>query len=139
MNFPLPQEYWGKVTQGFGVLDCINYPKTCRHIGTDFPTPINTPIFAPKFCQITRVGFSGTMGYWCEIKIDDWYMVCLHLRERPKIGFYDSGAILTYSGATGKIQGIHSHIEGWTIPRDINKLTKENWNEFTFDIKTKFT
>lgn len=137
MILPIPQEYWNNVTQDYGVIDCVNYPKTCRHIGTDFAVPIGTPIVAIKDCEITRVSYSTVLGYWCEVKIDDWYMVCLHLRERPKVGLYTQGQTLAIQGATGRIHGVHSHLEGWTIPRDISRINKENWNTITFDIKTK--
>lgn len=135
---PLPEQYWNNPSQVYGVVDCVNYPKTCRHIGVDFPCPVGTPIVAPKDCEITRVSFSTVLGYWCEVKIDDWYMICLHLRERPKVGKYTRGQTLAIQGATGKIQGVHSHLEGWVVPRDVSRINKKNWNTLTFDIQTKF-
>ena len=138
MILPLPKEYWDNVSQHYGIVDCVTYPKSCRHIGTDFPTPFGTPIVAPTDCTVTRVGYSTAIGYWCEVKVDDWYMVALHLRERPVVGEYKQGTPLAYVGASGKIRGIHSHLEAWAVPMDRGALTKSNWNLLTFDILTKF-
>lgn len=138
MILPIPQEYWNNVTQEYGVLDCETYPKTCRHIGTDFPTPFGTPIVAPTDCEVARTGYSTVLGYWCEVKIDDWYMVCLHLKQRALVKQYLQGETLAVQGISGRIQGCHSHIEGWVVPRDVTKINKTNWSEFTFDVRTKF-
>ena len=138
MILPLPKEYWDRPTQAYGIVDCVTYPKTCRHIGTDFPTPFGTPIVAPTDCTVTRVGYSTAIGYWCEVKVDDWYMIALHLRERPKTGQYAQGATIGYVGASGKINGIHSHLEAWAVPMNRGALTKSNWNLLTSDILQKF-
>ena len=138
MILPLPKEYWDNVSQHYGIVDCVTYPKSCRHIGTDFPTPFGTPIVAPTDCTVTRVGYSTAIGYWCEVKVDDWYMIALHLRERPKTGQYAQGATIGYVGASGKINGIHSHLEAWAVPMNRGALTKSNWNLLTSDILQKF-
>lgn len=138
MILPIPKEYWNTVTQDYGIVDCATYPKTCRHIGTDFGTPFGTPLIAPTDCTVTRVGYSTTLGFWCEVKIDDWYMIALHLKARPVVRTYAQGETIGNIGASGKIQGVHSHLEGWTIPRDANAINKRNWNILTFDITSKF-
>lgn len=136
MIHPIPEQFRNP-TQAYGVIDCVTYPQTCRHVGVDFPTPYGTNLVAPKDCTLTRAGYTRSIGYWCELQIDDWYMVALHLKERPKIGTYAQGEPFATIGASGKIQGIHSHLEGWTIPMDRGALTKSNWNLLTFDITTK--
>lgn len=135
---PLPKEYWDNPSQDYGIPDPVTYPQTGRHIGVDFPAPFGTPLIGPTDCEITRVGYSNAIGFWCEVKIDDWYMVALHLKARPKVGVYKQGETLGCIGASGKIKGIHSHIEGWNVPMDRASLTKTNWNMLTFDIRTKF-
>lgn len=136
---PLPTEYWDSPSQAYGVIDWATYPKTGRHIGTDFGTPLNTPHNAPIQCTITRVGYyPASLGYWCEIDMGGWYIIDAHLRERPKVGVYEAGQTYGYTGASGKIRGIHSHIEGWYAPMNRNILTKDNWNLLTFDVREKF-
>lgn len=134
---PLPKEIWNKVSQEYGALDCKTYPKTCRHIGTDFLAPLGTPIVAPKDCEVTRSGFSPAIGYWFEAKIDDWYLVALHCQGTVKKGLYAPGQTIQYVGKTGYINGIHAHLEGWICPRDVSKLNKSNWQQYTFDVKKK--
>lgn len=136
---PLPAAIWSKVTQAYGTFDCVNYPLTCRHIGTDFLAPLNTPLTMPVDGAVRRSGYSAALGFWCEVTVDDWFMVCLHLKARPLVGLYKQGQVFARIGASGKEKGIHSHLEAWHEPMDRNKLNKTNWAVHTFDITTKFT
>lgn len=136
MIHPIPEQY-RKISQAYGVVDCKNYPITCRHIGVDYGVPINTGLITPKDCVMTRSGYSPSLGFWCELKIDDWYLIAAHLRQRPLTREYKQGEVFGYVGASGRIQGIHSHLEGWVTPRNANMLTKSNWNLLTFDINTR--
>jgi len=114
------------------------YQLTGHHIGTDFRAPVGTPLLSPSKAFVTRTGFSKTLGYWCEMQVDDWYMVALHLRERPKMGTYRKGDVFAYIGDTGFIQGVHAHLEGWYKPMNRQALTKDTWKTLTFDIMNKF-
>ena len=137
MILPLPEKYWNNPSQAYGVLDWETYPQTGRHIGVDFPCPVGTPITALADCTLNQVGSSDALGHWCEVKIDDWYMVCLHLKGQPLQLDYKQGDTIGYTGGSGKIQGVHSHIEGWVNPMDRSMLTKANWMNLTFDITKK--
>ncbi len=134
---PLPN-HWSKPSQGYGIANSKWYPATGHHIGVDFATPVGTPFLAPIDCEITRSGFlPKSIGYWCEIKVNDWYMVVCHLREQSKIGAYKRGQVLAYTGNTGFGTGPHAHVEAWTEPMDRSKLNKNSWKTLTFDVTTK--
>lgn len=129
-----PIKDWHKVSQVYGVSDSVTYPLTGHHIGTDFAVPLDTPIVMPADGEVTRNGMSPSLGLWCEVKIDTWYMVCLHLGGCVKPGMYRRGDTIAHVGSTGKIQGIHAHLEVWNEPMDRSKLTKSNWSILTKDI-----
>lgn len=134
---PLPA-YWSKPSQAYGVANSAWYPLTGHHIGTDFATPVGTPVIAPIDCTVTRSGYlPKSLGYWCEVKLDGWYMIVCHLESEPEHGNYKRGAVIAYTGDTGFIKGVHCHIEGWKEPMDRSKLNKDNWNILTFDVTTK--
>lgn len=135
--YSLPFKEWGLVTQAYGNIDPITYPKTWVHIGTDFKTPYGTEIKMPKDGKVTRVGYSRSLGNWCEVKIDDWYLVALHLMKKPEVRAYKRGETFATVGDTGFIKGVHSHLEGWTRPMDRSLLRKDTWQSLTFNIKTK--
>lgn len=126
------------VTQGYGVPDAVTYPQTGHHIGTDFRAKIGDGVFAPEDCEVTRTGYSSALGYWCEVKLDGWYMVAMHLRSRPTLGRYKQGWLVATIGNTGMINGVHSHLEAWHGPMNRAVLTKDNFRKLTFDITTKF-
>jgi hypothetical protein len=132
---PLPS--WN-ITQLYGVSNPTLYPQTGHHIGTDFHAPLGTPLTAPLDCVVTRGGYSPALGFWCEMKVLDWYMVALHLKSAPSNRAYKRGEKIAEIGNTGKIQGVHAHLEGWTRPMDRSLLTKANWRQLTFDITNKF-
>lgn len=136
-SYTRPFAEWNKVTQKYGEFDPVTYTMTGHHIGTDFATPIWTEIKAPADCTVTRSGHSYYMGFWCEVKVDSWYMVCLHLQEAPAIRSYKKGETIAVVGKTGMIKGVHAHIEGWYKPMDRTILTRDNWKDLTFDITTK--
>ena len=64
-------------------------------------------------------------------------MVIAHMRAKATTGLYKKNWVLGFTGATGFVQGVHTHIEGWYAPMDRAKLNKGNWNQLTFDIMLK--
>lgn len=119
---PLPH-HWGKVTQAWGNQDAETYPRSGVHVGTDFATPEGTPILAPADGIITRSGTTEQLGNWVEVKVGNRYMVALHLRETMKPKAISAGYPVGYVGKTGKIAGIHSHLEWWKVPMNRALLT----------------
>lgn len=137
-KYEKPLKTWF-VTQAYGVEDRVTYPKTGRHIGTDFRAPLGTAIYAPYDGKITRTGTSDVLGNWLEFHFDGKYMVALHLTHQPVKKEYKKGDIIGNVGSTGKIFGVHAHLEGWHKPMDRASLTDTNWNVMTFDITELFT
>lgn len=132
---PLPY-HWDKVTQPWSTYDRHTYPQSGVHVGTDFATPIGTPILAPADGTITRVGFSQSLGYWVEFQMGSRYLVALHLLTKPRPEKLKAGEVVGVVGATGKINGVHAHLEWWKRPMDRTLLTSlEAVAEHTEDIK----
>lgn len=121
------------VTYKYGVYDPFNYPITGHHIGTDYRASIGTPLFAPTDGAITRSGYSDALGFWCEVQQDDWYMVCMHLKEQPETRKVRRGEKIGEVGDTGRIYGVHLHVEIWKDSMDRGALTRENWRSLTVD------
>lgn len=131
---PLPDYIWESPTQRYLNPNPI-YKKTGVHVGVDFPAPLHTPIKAPYSGEIVDSGYSDALGYWCSFKIGSNFMVCLHLREGVSRGKRVKGETIGYVGATGDIDGIHSHLEWWVVPMDRSLLTsKEKVIEYTSNI-----
>ena len=132
-TYPVPQ--WKKLSQAYGIANNSWYPLTGHHIGTDFPCPIGTPIKAHKDCVVTRSGsLPKSIGYWCEVNYGSYYLVFCHLERQPAQKILLAGEVIGYTGNTGFVKGVHLHVEGWHKPMDRSKLTKETWNQLTFDV-----
>lgn len=131
---PFPQ--WDTVTQHWAVRNTKLYLLTGWHWGTDFPTPENTPIKAPLTLEVTRTGnLPNSLGYWCETKIRDRYVVWCHLKtDDIDLGTYAQGEVFATSGKTGFIKGVHTHIEGWYQPMNRSLMNKNNIKQLTFDV-----
>ena len=108
--------YRSKITQDFGVRN-PRY-KSGIHNGTDYATPVFTPIVAPTIGIVTAVwDHHETMGNACLFEFEDkgkhYVMRLLHLQEQPKPGIRKRGAVIGYSGASGDVTGPHVHLEIW--------------------------
>lgn len=131
---PLPN-HWQLVTQRWLNYDPETYLRTGVHVGVDFAAPLGTPILAPADGNITRTGYTDQLGNWCEFRFNGYYLVALHLRSKPQTVWVRKGTPIGYVGATGKIRGIHAHLELWTRPMDRSLLTtKEMVAKYTRDI-----
>lgn len=122
------------ISQAYGVPNAAWYPKTGHHIGTDIATPENTPILAPWPCEVTRVGYSATMGNWCEVYNGEEYYYFLHLKAKPVLGQRQKGWVIAFTGKTGNVTGPHLHLEGWYNKRNIDAINKDNWQDLTFKV-----
>lgn len=131
---PLPN-HWHLVTQRYLNPDPITYPATGVHVGTDFATPLGTPILAPDDGRITRSGYSPSLGYWVEFQFGNLYLVSLHCANSQAPRPVLRNEPFAFVGDTGLINGIHSHLEGWFRPMDRSLLTnKEMVEAVTFDV-----
>ncbi len=137
-TYPLASSYWSKPSQAYGIANSAWYPLTGHHIGTDFATPVGTPIKAHEDGVVIDTGFlPKSLGYWCQVHYKDYCLVFCHLQAEPKRRTVLTGEVIAYTGDTGFIKGVHLHVEGWHKPMDRSKLNKETWKTLTFDVMTK--
>lgn len=90
------------------------YPKTGTHVGTDFVVAQGTPLFAPTRGEMLKVEFNkykGNVGVFIfEHQGITWGLELCHLKELPKLGKYEEGDVVAYSGNTGAATtGAHLH------------------------------
>lgn len=123
------------VSQPYGVKNPAWYPITKHHIGTDFATPVGTPIIAPADCEVVRSDRSDTLGYWCEIKLAGKYYSFMHLKSEAVLGKRKKGWVIAFTGNTGFTTNPHCHIEGWNRPRDLTIINENNYKNYTFNIR----
>lgn len=127
------------ITQRYGKLN-NSYPRTGRHIGTDYSMSIGTPLHAPALGKVTAAGTGKATGNYChfeysfqgEIYEERW----CHLREVPRLGTYARGTIVARSGNTGQSTGPHLHREVWRRDVRVDLINAENWDELTLDPET---
>jgi hypothetical protein len=99
------------------------------HLGTDYLTPIGTPLYAPYNGTVTYVyGTQGGNQAYFKGTGKPELIRFLHLKSPPKAGTYKEGQQFAYTGNTGSATNTpHVHI-------DISKngiLTLANINNFT--------
>ena len=113
------------------------YSLTGRHIGNDYPVPIGTRIYAPADGEVTTVGFSGSLGFYCYYQFifrgQTYTMRLLHQMMMPKIGKYTKGDIIGYTGSTGFSTGPHLHEDVWLNEVNIGEIGYHNWDKLTVD------
>lgn len=137
-TYPLASSYWSKPSQAYGVANSAWYPLTGHHIGTDFATPVGTPIKAHQDGVVIDSGYlPKSLGYWCQVQYQDYCLVFCHLKAEPKRKTVLRGEVIAYTGNTGFTTGAHLHLEGWHKPMDRSKLNKETWKTLTFDVMTR--
>jgi hypothetical protein len=109
---PLPQHFWDRVTQHFGVPSDM-YPATKTHMGTDFGCPTGTPVYAPQDGEYVITGTTKTVGNYGVYRFNNRDMRLCHLYEVPKKGKYKKGDVIAHTGNTGMSTGPHLHIDLW--------------------------
>lgn len=133
---PIPKKYQ-KITQPYGVFRPEWYPQTKHHIGADFATPVGTPLVAPFHGEIVKVGYTPILGFYCHYAYTfdgvPYMERYIHLREQPKLGKRKQGEVVAYSGKTGFIRGVHTHIDIWFKEVNVPILTEKNFRNYTID------
>lgn len=127
------------ISQGYGGVNSL-YPRTGRHIGTDYAIPIGTPLHAPMDGEVTSAGTSRSLGNFCHFtyKLGDRLIEerWCHLKAVPRLGKYGRASVVAYSGNTGQSTGPHLHREAWHNDVRIDLINKNNWAQLTFDPET---
>lgn len=82
-----------------------------RHLGYDYSLPIGTPVYAPEAGTIRMVTYSDAVGNSIELGSAGYYHRFLHLNKfNVKVGqVVKEGALIGWSGNTGKTTGPHLH------------------------------
>lgn len=125
MTFPLPLQYKNAISQSFGVRNRAY--KSGIHNGTDYATPIGTPITAPCKGRVYRVyRDNATMGNAIYFKSEDGiYMRFLHCAKVEPVGNVEEGQYIGSTGSSGQSDGPHCHVEAWNVPISIAVLYSE--------------
>ncbi|MBA4307004.1 MAG: hypothetical protein C0429_09745 [Sphingopyxis sp.] len=124
------------LSQPYGVRNGI-YKRTGHHIGTDYPLPRQTPLYAPFDGAVTTAGSHPELGIYLHFEYtyrgkkyeERW----CHLSQLPTIGAYRRGAKVALSGNTGLSTGPHLHREVWYNDVRTDLITKTNWRQLTLD------
>lgn len=82
-----------------------------RHLGYDYSVPVGTPVFAPETGVIRLVTTGAEGGNTIELGSTGYYHRFLHLNKfNVKVGQkVTEGALIGWSGNTGKTTGAHLH------------------------------
>lgn len=133
MIHPVPKKY-RIVTQRYGVRNTV-YRLTGHHTGTDYATPIGTPLFAPEDGTVTySADTKGQRGKMVQFKHSDYLLELRHLSILKPKGSYKQGDIIGHSGNSGTLTtGPHTCVVVWSREDGLNKINKENWNVLTMD------
>lgn len=139
LQHPLPD--W-PISQPYGVPSS-RYPMTRHHIGTDYPTPVGTPIRAPYDGSIVNAGFSLALGnfmvYQYTYKGQRYEVRFAHLNDLPQLNSYTSrGQVIGYTGNTGHSTGPHCHVDCWVERVNLAGISASNFRERTIDPELHF-
>lgn len=136
------EKYKELISQPYGTENWKFYPSTGRHIGTDYATPVGTPVLAPWNGEIIISGNSPALGNFCHYKytFDGVTYVArfMHLSAVPVVAKYKRGELIELSGKTGKITGPHLHVDVWFNDVRLDLLTAKNWNLLTIDAQKHY-
>jgi len=110
LRLPVP---FKAITQPYGTVNWQLYPLTGGHWGLDLRAEYGTPVTAPKTGEVVDSGYSEALGYWLQFFDGTIYHVLPHLQGRAKLGKYKQGDELQKIGNTGRIKGVHCHLECW--------------------------
>lgn len=127
-----------RISNPYGVRNEAFYPRTKHHIGTDYATPVGTPILAPSEGEIINTGSDKTLGNWCEFQTNGYYIYFLHQQTKPLPGKFKPGMVLGFTGNSGFTTGPHCHVEVMREPRGVvlAKINEGNFKKLTLDPAT---
>jgi len=138
---PVPYPYRDNITQAYGVPSS-RYPLTQHHIGVDYGCPVGTNIVAPADGSVTTVGYTKTLGNYLhfQYQVNDTLFTerYVHLHNRPKLGTFKKGDIVTQTENTGQSYGPHLHRDVWVGDVNLTGINANNFRQRTADPETLF-
>lgn len=109
------------ITQAYGIENRSLYPTTGRHWGLDLRAKEGTPVTAPLDGEVIESKYTHSLGYYLQFFDGKDYHVIPHLKGLARLDKYKQGDKLQEIGKTGKIVGVHCHLEIWT-ERMVNRI-----------------
>jgi murein DD-endopeptidase MepM/ murein hydrolase activator NlpD len=105
-----------RISSTFGMRDHPVLGFTRQHKGTDFATPVGTPVFASGAGQITALGLHGDFGNYIKIQhsptLSTAYAHLSQFGQGLAIGsMVSQGQQIGLTGNTGLTSGPHLHYE----------------------------
>jgi hypothetical protein len=135
-EFPVPFTF---VTQPYGNPNSSLYKITGHHIGVDVRARKGTIVKAPKSGEVIESGHTASLGYYFEFVLEKGkHMVVPHLEGVVKLGKYRKGDNLGIISDTGLMTAPHFHGEGWRGKMNRGALTRDNWDDLTFNLLDYF-
>lgn len=113
----------GLVTTVYGTRGSL-WPN--GHTGFDIANSAGTPIYAAASGTVITATYSSNYGYYVEIKHNATYTTryCHMTRYAVTAGqTVSQGELIGYMGATGKVTGVHLHLEMLQNGATINPVT----------------
>jgi len=98
------------------------------HKGTDFPSPIGTPIIATANGTVTKSAYARGNGNYVKIKHNGTYSTqYLHMKKRKvKVGdFVKQGDVIGWIGMTGSTGGPHVCYRFWKNGRQVDPFKQK--------------
>lgn len=139
MIHPLRLPFRNQITQKYGVPNSI-YKRTGHHLGTDYACPVGTPIAAPQAGEIIETSSSPERGNYVYYKMGNVVAEFRHLSLGLKVGKYNLGDVIAYSGNTGTLTtGPHLCHVLWRDKVQSVPITRQNWAELTIDPEVYYT
>lgn len=135
------EDYKNAISQPYGTRNRTWYPKTGRHTGTDYATPVGTAVLAPWDGEVIATGYQSALGNYCyykythngQVYVERW----LHLKYVPKQARYNRGNLVGHTGTTGA-NSPHFHQDIHLDEVRIDLLTSNNWDTKTVDPETHY-
>lgn len=138
IDHPLPGF---RITQPYGVPN-TRYPSSRHHIGTDYGTPVGTPIKMPCDGKIVASGTGASIGHFVTVEFTFkgvTYQVRFgHLRETQRKRDVKRGEVIAFSGNSGVSTGPHVHCDAWLGKVNLTGINQTNWRERTIDPEVLF-
>ncbi|MEE9348642.1 MAG: peptidoglycan DD-metalloendopeptidase family protein [Flavobacteriaceae bacterium] len=98
------------------------------HRGTDFPSPIGTPIVSTANGTVTKSAYRGGNGNYVKIKHNGTYSTqYLHMKKRKvKVGdFVKQGDVIGWIGMTGSTAGPHVCYRFWKNGKEVDPFKQK--------------
>lgn len=130
------EEYKNKISQPYGNPNTL-YTVTGVHIGTDYATPVGTPVRAPSDGEVIYNGTTDVAGnfiwYRYKYKGKTYVERYMHLDKKPILRTAKKGDIIAVTGNTGMSSGPHLHQDLWENEVKIVQINKNNWSTLTLN------